>query len=571
MKTKRDIRPYTRQFYRGNIFPLILGLLRSVLMVGSNLMVSWLLQQVLDLIAGENVLFTLPQLMLLSVMFLLLVAGAYFFAYISTPRFIARAIGQYKEFVYRRLSEKSIGAFSREDTSVYISALSNDANTIEQGYLQSIFVLLEQVLLFFGALTMMLCYSPVLTLVAILLALLPVLASLAAGNGVAKAEGQVSDANEQYMSSLKDSLVGFSVIKSFRAELRMCKLFAQKIRQVANARCKREKRVLIVEGLSAIAGVVLQIGVFLVGAYLVVSGSDLSVGTVMVFVQLLNFVINPIAQIPRCLAERRAALALIAKVATALAENVRQEGHQEKTQLHNGITVSKLSFAYEPEKPVLQDVNVTFEAGKSYAIVGASGSGKSTLLNLLIAASSGHTGSISYDDVALQDISSQALYEMVSLVQQNVFIFNASIRDNITMFSDFPKEEVDRAIALSGLTELIRQRGEDYLCGENGSGLSGGEKQRISIARSLLKKAQVLLVDEATAALDAQTAWQVSNAILALEGITRIVVTHSLEESLLRQYDCILTLKNGSIAEQGTFTQLMENKGYFYSLYTVSQ
>ena len=139
------------------------------------------------------------------------------------------------------------------------------------------------------------------------------------------------------------------------------------------------------------------------------------------------------------------------------------------------------------------------------------------------------------------------------------------------MFSDFPKEEVDRAIELAGLAELIRGRGEDYLCGENGSGLSGGEKQRISIARSLLKKSRVLLVDEATAALDARTASQVSGAILDLTGITRIVVTHSLEESQLRRYDRILTLKSGTVTEAGTFEELMELKGYFYSLFTVAQ
>ena len=161
--------------------------------------------------------------------------------------------------------------------------------------------------------------------------------------------------------------------------------------------------------------------------------------------------------------------------------------------------------------------------------------------------------------------------KIISVVQQNVFIFNASIRDNITMFASFPKAEVDRAIALSGLSKLIEERGEDYRCGENGSGLSGGERQRISIARSLLKKAQVLLVDEATAALDAQTAYQVSSAILDLPELTSIVVTHSLDEALLKRYDCILTLKNGRIAEAGSFPELMEKKGYFYSLYTVSQ
>ncbi len=323
--------------------------------------------------------------------------------------------------------------------------------------------------------------------------------------------------------------------------------------------------------MSAISGTILQFGIFLVGAYLALTGHGLSAGSVLVFVQLLNYVISPIGAIPQALAEINASKALIAKVADALESNIREEGQDSKTKLESGISIRDLSFGYEDEKPVLQDVNFTFDTGKSYAIVGASGSGKSTLMNLLMASHDGYTGSICYDDAELRKISSGILYEMISVVQQNVFIFNASIRDNITMFSDFPREEVDRAIELSGLSKLISERVEDYLCGENGSGLSGGEKQRISIARSLLKKSQVLLVDEATAALDPLTAFQVSNAILNLSGLTRIVVTHALDETLLKRFDCVLTLKNGSIAESGSFDELMEKKGYFYSLFTISQ
>ena len=138
-------------------------------------------------------------------------------------------------------------------------------------------------------------------------------------------------------------------------------------------------------------------------------------------------------------------------------------------------------------------------------------------------------------------------------------------------FQDFSKEDIDKAIDMSGLRALIDEKGLDYMCGENGSGLSGGEKQRISIARCLLRKTQILLVDEATAALDKETAYQVSNSILNLEGVMSIVVTHSLEEGLLKQYDEIITLKNGSIIEHGTFNDLINNKGYFYSLFTISQ
>ena len=138
------------------------------------------------------------------------------------------------------------------------------------------------------------------------------------------------------------------------------------------------------------------------------------------------------------------------------------------------------------------------------------------------------------------------------------------------MFRDFPENEVDNAISRANLSELIKERGSDYLCGENGGGLSGGEKQRISIARSLLKKSSVLLADEITAALDAQTSYRVSSDILDLNGITRIVVTHDLEESLLKRYDRILVMKDGRLQEQGTFDELMAKKAYFHALFTVA-
>ena len=570
-QSKTDIRPFTRQFYRRNTGWLLLAVLGLFLDTGVNLIISWLIQQLVDMTTGLDTGFTFSQLAMITLLSLLLNAAAYGISCCSRPRFTTRGIGQYKEYVFERLCGKGISAFSGENSSLYISALSNDAESIELNYLGNLFVIVYNVMLLCGGLAMMFYYSPLLSILSIALSVFPLLASLLTGNLVAKAEKTVSDKNETYMATLKDSLMGFSVIKAFRAEVQMCRLFAVKVREVSDAKCLRKKMTLLVSMFSSCAGFIVQLGVFLIGTYLALRGSALSPGSILVFIQLLNYVINPIGTVPQALAEMKAARALIVKIAQALEDNVREEGLYSKRSLTGGITVENLSFGYEEEKPVLQDVSFTFGAGKSYAIVGASGSGKSTLLNLLMAAHNGYSGSICYDNTELRQIRSESLYEMVSVVQQNVFIFNASIRDNITMFSDFPEEEINRAMELSGLSKLIEERGEDYLCGENGSGLSGGEKQRISIARSLLKKSNVLLVDEATAALDARTAYQVSNAILDLEGLTRIVVTHALDDSLLKRYDCVLTLKNGSIAEAGTFRQLMEKKGYFYSLFTVSQ
>ena len=302
-----------------------------------------------------------------------------------------------------------------------------------------------------------------------------------------------------------------------------------------------------------------------------VEGSTITAGVVILFVQLMNYILSPLSTLPKIIAERKAAIAMVDKIAEALDNNASDDSSVDINKLENGIKLEDLSFEYEEGKPVLNDINYFFELGKKYAIVGGSGSGKTTMLNLLMSSYHSYNGSISYDDAELRDISIGSLYDIQSIIQQNVFVFNATIRDNITMFGQFDDDEVTRAINLSGLSSLIEKRGEEYLCGENGNGLSGGEKQRVSIARSLLKKSQVLLVDEATAALDAETAYQVSSSIIGLEGVTAIVVTHSLDEALLKQYDGILTLKNGSLIESGTFDELMERKEYFYSLFTVSQ
>ena len=563
---------YVRQFFRGNAGTFAVSILSTAICVGANLMISWLMQIMIDMATGVDATYTLREIILLCGACMLIFAFAFFLSYHSKPRFLAKAISQYKEYAFHKISQKGISAFSKENTSFYISALSNDANTIEMEVLCNLFnILIDDVLLFSGAFILMLWYSPLLTGVGVVLALLPVLVSLMAGNKVAEAEKVVSAKNEAYISSLNDSLMGFAIVKSFKAEAAMCRMFAERMREVSDAKTTRRKIAIIVQSLAVLAGTIAQIGVFIIGIALALNGHAISAGTLIAFVNLMNYVVNPIGSVPQYLAQCKASCALIDKLADALEDHVREEGLAHKTALCSGITVKDLSFGYEPERKVLQDINFTFDRGKSYAVVGASGSGKSTLLNLLMASHPGYTGSICYDEAELRQISSESLYEMVSVVQQNVFIFNASIRENISMFSDFPGEEVDRAIELSGLSGLIAERGEDYLCGENGSGLSGGEKQRISIARSLLKKSQVLLVDEATAALDAQTAFQVSNAILDLNALTRIVVTHALDEKLLKRYDCVLTLKNGSITESGSFDELMEKKGYFYSLFTVSQ
>lgn len=559
------------QFFYKNI-PIFCLAVFAALAAGSlNLILSWIIQQLMDTAAGKSGALSFRTLLLISAGFVLLCAGLSLLNYASQPRFLERAMRQYKDFAFKKLIGKSISSFRDESAAGYLSALTNDAASIETNYLAQMLAMITKAVTFIGALLLMCRYSLLMTAIAAGLTVLPLIASLLTGNRLQAVESRVSERNGEFTAALSDCLAGFTVVKNFKAEREIFRLFAQSNKALEHEKFTGRRIKTLVGMIGAVTGIFAQLGVFIAGVYLSMKGGSMTPGAVVLFVNLMNFIISPIAELPGLLACRKAALGLVDKLAAALERSSSREGSETLNRLENGIRLENVSFAYEPGKTVLHGINAEFEAGRAYALVGGSGSGKSTLLNLLMAAETNYSGHILADGIELSDISTESLYGTMAAIQQNVFVFNASIKDNVSMFHDFPKTEMDEAIARAHLGALIRERGEDYLCGENGSGLSGGEKQRISIARSLLKKSSVLLADEVTAALDAQTAHRVSSDILDLQGITRIVVTHTLEESLLRRYDKIFVLRGGRIEEAGSFADLMANKGYFYALFTVAQ
>lgn len=572
MKTKQNKkknREFIHQLYYKNRINFIVTIILTIAMSSLNLMISWLIQQIMDSMANQN---------MQSVVRCAWIAASVVIAYTVAnviyravyPRFLQRAMQQYRDYAFSRLTQKSLRSFSKEGTALYVSALTNDCTSIENNYLAATFTLIELLFCFLGALIMMLYYSPVMLVLAVALSFLPVAVSMTAGNRLTEQEKEISKKNERFVSIVNELLSGFPVIKSFRAETQASRLFSQRNEQAEEAKKNKRRTEQLISLLANDAGIIAQMGIFLAGAWLAISGKGVTAGVVIVFVQLMNYILNPISQVPLLWSNRKAAIALMEKLSDALSENVREEGREKLNGFSEKIEVKDLTYGYEPESPVLKDLDVQFDAGKSYAIVGGSGSGKSTLLNLLMGSSSNYQGEICIDGVSIKNIESESLYQLMTSVQQNVFVFNDTIRNNVTMFHEFPDKEVTLALERSGLSEFIEKRGEEFVCGENGANLSGGERQRISIARALLRKSPILLVDEATAALDAATARAVSFSILNLVGMTRIVVTHRLEEAILRRYDKILVMKNGTICEQGKFDTLMQQKGQFYSLFQIA-
>lgn len=555
-------------FYQGNRLRFLLLLVLTALTSLDGVLVSWLLGQIMDAVAAGSMerlmwllRFTVGQIL---VFFLL---GAAFLR--LKTRFLQRAMEQYKQQAFFSLSQKCINAFSKEHTGRYLSMLTGDITTVEQ-YALFPFDLMRQGVMFVGAMAAIFLHSWWQALAVLGLCILPLVSSVLFGRPLARAQRAESDENERFVRTLQDLLCGFSVIKAFRAEDAARRQF-----QEANARLEEKKFLrgwamcrLMVVGYD-LCYPVMQFGVFFFMAVLAIKGFA-TVGTVAYFTNLINFILQPLQELPQLLAKRRAAKELIEKLSSLLGENLQEDGGVVKQTLERAIVLDRVSYSYGGGAYALRDISLELVRGKKYALVGGSGSGKSTLLKLLMGNFTDYQGAVTLDDTELRTLRRDCLYDLMGLVEQNVFLFDSTLRDNLTMFRPCSEEAVLRAVSLSGLSALARQKGFDCPCGENGGSLSGGERQRVSIARSLLRGTPVLLLDEATSALDAPTARQVMGTILDLEGLTEIVVTHRLEAELLEKYDGIIVMKDGRVQETGEFSELMAKRGYFYALYTVT-
>lgn len=569
MKKPDLARPYIQAAFHKNRLTFI-ALMVSVIINGIlNAGIALLLQLTTDTATGTG-RFTVMELVILTALFIAVFLINNLIERELRSRYQRRANAQYKQKIFQELAKKNIASFSRERTSTYISMLTADATKIEETYFENAVSILQYWLSGLLGLGMMLWYSWQLALVAIVMSLLPVLLSVAFGGKLTRMESRVSDQNAGFVAAVKDLLSGFPVVKSFQAEAEAEKLYNAETKALEQSKFHRLRTNLLLETISGGAALLMQMSVFLAGAALAVRGV-ITAGVVIAFVQLSGFVVNAIQQLPNLMAKRKAARGLIEKAAIALQDNTKTDAGRPVPALSDGICCRDVRFGYERDHEILKGVNLKFEPGKSYAIVGASGSGKSTLLNLLLGSYDTYEGSITVGGTELREASANSLYELLSIIQQNVFVFDSTIEENITMFKSFPEEAIADAIRRSGLETLVAQKGRDYRCGENGCNLSGGERQRISIARCLLKNTEVLLMDEATAALDAETAANVTNAILDVEGLTRIIVTHKLEDTVLKRFDRIFVIRGGVVAEQGTFSELLAENGYFSALYNVAK
>lgn len=567
MQTTKD---YVKLFFKQNKFVAFVSALVFIILSTTYSIVSWIMQVIFDYMAGNST-YSFESILLMLGGYLFVAASLFMVQRSVYPRFLEKAMNQYKEAVIKKLFKKSYSDFLITNSGTYLSVLTNDCERILETYLKNIFEFIQNIVMVVSSLTLMLYYNSLLTIIAIVIAMIPMVCSLLTARSIATREEQVSKTNESYVSLTKDILNGISVIKSFKVENEAISRYQNKSMQLEHTKKMREQTFTVVSACGTIAYMVTQFGVMVIGAWMIHEHiGTMTAGMILAFINLMNGILQPINALPRIYGGMSGAKKLITKMSDYMSNAKEDTGETIKQPLAN-IALQDVSYAYDTDHTILKHINLQLQAGKSYAVVGPSGAGKSSLINLLMGYYQNYDGSVHFNNYELKQISKYSLYEKITLMQQSVFIFDASIWDNITLFKQFPDAEVDRVIHLAGLDHLIIQKGRDYQCGENGSHLSGGEKQRIAIARSLLKKSEILLVDEATSALDNETSANVTQSILDLQGILRLVVTHRLDASSLKQYDEILVMKDGALIERGNFDTLMDSKEYFYSLYTISK
>lgn len=489
----------------------------------------------------------------------------------ATPAFLRHAVTNYRMHAFAKLLDKGIGAFDQGGAPVWESAFTNDITTIETTYLEKIETLARDIPMFLSAVILLFVESVPLATWAIVCALLSLWVSVVSGKRLAPRQQAVSDEMGHFVAAVHDIIAGFAQIKSFKAEGPAERRFFASNTELEDAKQAKRRCEKGISVIAEAAGSISQITVLFFGAWLCVSEHAITIGGIMMVTQLMNYIRIPIAELPSIFAARKASVALAGKLASELEHAKAEEGTLQLAPEHaQDIKLQDVFFAYEEGNPVLRGITAEFEAGKCYAVVGASGSGKSTLLSLLMGARRDYEGKVTFDGSEFHDVSLDSLYGTESLVSQKTFLFDASLKDNITMFGDADAEALSSAIEQAGLKDFVAAHGLDYACGEEGANLSGGERQRVCIARALLHGARTLLFDEATSALDQKTADQVTRAVLSLSGTTRVMVTHRLDAGLLRGFDGIMVLKNGKVCESGTFDELMaEPDGYFHALYTI--
>lgn len=498
---------------------------------------------------------------------ILLFVTEYIDGYVMSS-YIKNTVNYLRCDIFTKILNKDMKDFSLDNSGKYISILYNDIKIIEDSLLNNIFLVISSFISFIISLLFLFSISPSIVIFIVIFGILGFVIPNALSKKLIVEKNNYSHNLEEITSVTKDLFSGFEVIKGFNIGSKINTIFKNSSNTVESTKKKCSILESIIKGFSLSFSVTVYLGVLILGGYLMYKG-EISVGTAIIIIQLSTHIVGPVKTSISLINQIKSVSLIADKIDEILYDSCEDIEEISLPKFENSIEVKNLDFSYTNDRKALNNINLTFEKNKKYAIVGESGCGKSTLIKLLMRYYKDYNGDILIDNKDIHKIFSNDLYKNMSMIQQNVFMFDDSIKENIKLFANYSDEEVLSICNRSGLSNLISRlpNGINSLVGENGNKLSGGEKQRIAIARSLINNTKILILDESTSALDNETAYNLESSLLSINDLTLIVVTHKLIKNILLNYDEIIVMKDGMVIEKGSFDYLISLKGYFYSLY----
>ena len=490
--------------------------------------------------------------------------------------FLARAgnriVATQQDRVYRKLLRHGVSYFTANDSSELLMRTTNGAQAARQLIDVLVTGFVRDALTLVGLVVVMVYQQPVLSLMFFVVgpvALLGVRYLLKSVRSIMLSEFK---SLAEIIRVLQETSAGIKVIKVFSLEDRMASRMDTAIRKV-------EQRSNDIARLQAIASPLMEFlaglavaGVLVVSTIGIAGSEQPTSGQLMSFITALLMAYEPAKRLSKMRVQIETCMVGVSLLFGLLDHEDTMKESPAARDLRDGpgeIALRNVTFGYHGAVPVIENMNVTFEAGKTTALVGQSGGGKSTLFGLMMRFYDPDEGCVEIDGQDLRDISFSSLRSKISYVGQDTFLFSTTVMENLRCSApEASDEDVIAAAKAAHAHEFIiaLPDGYDAQVGENGTFLSGGEKQRIAIARAILRKAEILLLDEATSALDAESEALVKKAFDAMtQEVTVIVIAHRL--STVLEADKIMVIQDGAVVEEGSLNALMEKNGSFRNLF----